>query len=66
MKTLEDLFRSLPPAAQSEVLECLNKALLYRGWDQLGIRMGVPHAIKEVENIAEIFEKNGFALEEYT
>lgn len=55
----------LPEEAQREVLTELSLALKWRGWDNRHGRNHT-HANEHINNIADIFEKNGLELEQYT
>jgi hypothetical protein len=61
-RTMLDLFRSLPEAEQHEILGQIKLAMMWRGWD----RGRAAHAVEHVQNIAEVFARNGHEFDEYT
>lgn len=55
----------IPNEKLFKILEELDKAIKWRGWDQRSLTY-ISHASAQISKIANIFKECGFEYEEYT
>lgn len=66
--TFRELFEDISEEAKTSVLAKLHEAMKWRGWDKSpnGTSGSKPHAVRIVNEIADIFLDEGYDIEIYT